>query len=153
MGYAIWGLKKVIIFGIPRLFPSPRSLLLYECGCFCARSSTVGQYHLYGTADHVRRTHNVVETFYRNVFAGCNWKEKMVFFCTTSHNTTSGKTPSGLYCNWKWGALVQWKRVRLQIERSLVRILHWPNMNYFRHMKWISEAPLVIWYLERAVSV
>ena len=25
------------------------------------------------------------------------------------------------------GALVQWYRVRMQIERSVVRILHWPD--------------------------
>ena len=54
------------------------------------------------------------------------------------------------------GALVQQSRVRLQIVRSVVRILHWPNVNFSGHKKWISEAPLyqgMNWYPERVVSV
>ena len=38
---------------------------------------------------------------------------------------------------------------------SLVQILHWPNVNFSWHKKWISEAPPdqgVNWYPERAVS-
>ena len=33
------------------------------------------------------------------------------------------------------GALVLWYRVRLQIEGSVVRIIHWPNVNLSEHKK------------------
>ena len=30
----------------------------------------------------------------------------------------------------------------MKIERSRVRVLHWPNMNFSEHKKLISEAPI-----------
>ena len=56
-----------------------------------------------------------------------------------------------------WGVLVQWYHVQLQMERSMVLILPWPNMNFSWHKKWrISGASLnqgVNLYPERVVSV
>ena len=59
-------------------------------------------------------------------------------------------------CSCRRGALVQWKRVRLKIERSVFQILQWPNVISQGTRNLSPMFPLeqgMNWFPERPVSV